>query len=179
VTATAKRRWYQFSLRTLFLAMALVGIVLGIVLPWRAHRRFCLERAQFHRILKEYDGFEHAGLSLQLIDDLVGTDEQFRELIIADLKEQDERQKKEHENHATLAAAYQRAVWRPWERYWIDDPYPFPAPDPALAAENLAPEGARKVLKALFEPDDPEKQQALDALRRKLADESREKYGVP
>ena len=31
MNTTPERRWYQFSLRTLLLAMALVGIVLGIV----------------------------------------------------------------------------------------------------------------------------------------------------
>jgi hypothetical protein len=116
---------------------------------------------------------------LQLIEDLAGIDEEFRETIITDLKEQDERLRKEHEDHKTLAAAYQRAVWRPWERYWIDDPYPFLAPDPSLAAENLDPETAKRVFKAPFEPNDPQKEQAMDALRRKLADDSREKYGVP
>ena len=174
MNTSPKRRWYQFSLRTLLFAMALVGVVLGIVLPWRAHRQFCLERATFHdteaAVLADHD-FEFQFLS-KLFESEGGLLAKATEQMFADIEKARMRAK----SHRTLADAYQHAVWRPWERYWIEDPYIFPPPDAHLPASS---EGVRKLFNALSKQDRWKENRELDAVRRKLADEAREKYGVP
>lgn len=115
-----KRRWYQFSLRGLLLATALVGLVLGIALPWRAHCRYCLERSAFHNSkLVNYEGED-----LQWISGLFGTDEEIKKMLTTKMENKREILKKQDDGHKALAAAYEHAVWRPWERYWIDDSLP-------------------------------------------------------
>ena len=120
VSDKPKRRWYQFSLRTLLLAMTFAGIVFGTVLPWRVHRQFCLSRAELHRSkLLDYQGED-----VQFVSGLLGTDEEVLALLSAQMKAKYERLKKQDESHKALASAYEHAVWFPWERLWIDDSLP-------------------------------------------------------
>ena len=44
MNATPKRRWYQFSLKSLLALMAAAGVVLG----WLANYRYCVRRAEAH-----------------------------------------------------------------------------------------------------------------------------------
>jgi hypothetical protein len=117
-----KHRWYQFSLKTLVLAPAFVGIVLGTFLPWRVHRQFCLNRAEFHRSkILDYQGerveFVSGGLN-------GGTDEEILAILSSQMKAKRERLKQQDDSHKALASAYEHAIWLPWERIWIDDSLP-------------------------------------------------------
>ena len=45
VVVTPKRRWFQFSLRTLLVVPLLVGVTIGL---WGCHRDYCLNQARIH-----------------------------------------------------------------------------------------------------------------------------------
>jgi hypothetical protein len=76
-----------------------------------------LERAQFHRSkVLNYESED-----VQYVSGLFGTDEEVREALLKMMKIKIETLKKQDDGHKTLAAAYEHAIWRPWERYWIDD----------------------------------------------------------
>ena len=94
VTPTPKRRWCQFSLRTLLVVTTLSALPLC----WWNHRSFCLRRIEFY-----------SSVSL-------GADTPWQQAV------------RRIEFHQHTADAYQRAIWRPWLRLWIDETPPEPNP---------------------------------------------------
>ena len=92
---TPKLRWYQFSLRTLMVAAAVVALAA----TWWNHRNYCLTRAREH--------------DLSTLPILTSPARAFRSVP----REETMRL----ERHRRMAGEYRRAVWLPWERLWIDD----------------------------------------------------------
>ena len=90
-----KRRWYQFSLRSLMVAVA----VAALTATWWNHRNYCLTRARVH--------------DLSALPIVTSPDRTFRSIP----REETMR----HERHERMAGEYRRAVWLPWGRLWIDD----------------------------------------------------------
>ena len=94
MTAKRKLMWYQFTLRGLAYALTVTAIVLG----WWGHRSYCLRQADYHRskFTIWVGGF--------------ATPEAIREM---------ERTNARNKFHLEQEEAYRRAIWMPWERFWI------------------------------------------------------------
>jgi hypothetical protein len=100
---TPKRRWYQFSLKTMLAMMTAACVATGSTIGCRSHRHYCLEQADYHRVNARWriiqigDGFDA--------------------------------QKKEHEatsaEELRSAAFYDRALWQPWLLWSTDAPPMF------------------------------------------------------
>jgi hypothetical protein len=92
VSDKSKPRWYQFSLRTLMVA---VGVA-ALVATWWNHRSYCLTRAGVHELYA-------IPIVTQLDSTFLGLP------------------KEETLRHKRIAGEYRRAIWMPWLRLWIDD----------------------------------------------------------
>jgi len=101
----------KFRLRSLMLVVTLVTVAFGSVRAYRNHRRFCLAEAQFHRSC--IGGYQKSVR-------LAGLPDAPYELSKLDRAQLDHLVRKD-QVHERLAQAYQRAVWFPFERLWIDD----------------------------------------------------------
>jgi|KBSMisStaDraftv2_1062788.scaffolds.fasta_scaffold191492_2 hypothetical protein len=107
VNSIPKRRWYQYSTRTLFLAMTLVGVGSA----WWVHAHFCLQHAADYRLMASRPYFPANFSGPLSIWDEYARDEQIRHKRFQMLGK----------HYEGLATAYRHAVWFPWERLWIDE----------------------------------------------------------
>lgn len=100
------------TLRSLFLVVTLVAVFLGL---WGENWRTCRTRER-----------EHAEQATQF-DEKVRMDNEMLITLTAsppppyELIQEHERQAREHHS---LAAEYRQAIWRPWNRWWIDESRP-------------------------------------------------------
>ncbi len=118
-TPQGKRRWYQFSLKTLLVAVTVAAIGMGTGAGWWNHRQFCRERADQH-----VKG-DHLLFGAELLD----------------WNRPEERRgwaKAGRNYHQRLANDYEHAIWRPWERFWIDETPP-PGWEQHPTMKNQAP----------------------------------------
>jgi hypothetical protein len=102
------RRWFQFSLKTMLIVMTLAGVSLG----WSNNYRYCAQKAVEHH---------SEGCKWWLGGHFVSTGELDKEL----QKKRAEFSKSCYQRvkyHEQLEIAYKAAAWRPWERFWINDP---------------------------------------------------------
>jgi len=97
----------KYSLRSLMIVVTLVATCIGVVTGWWNHRRFCREQA-----FKHVKASAHAFYDLALRADTNLTSEEKKLLGL------------KNDYHTRLANAYDHAVWRPWERMWIDESPP-------------------------------------------------------
>jgi hypothetical protein len=94
VSDKPKRRWYQFSLRTLLIFMTFIGVATP---AWWSHRCYCETQAARHYL-------ESAPLMVS------------HKLVAAKSSRAQESLRAQK-----LAIEYRRAVWLPWLRPWIED----------------------------------------------------------
>ena len=92
-----KRRWYQFSLRTLMAVVTLVAGVLGMALGFRSHKQFCSSQCSYYFL---------RAVHMEPDDPQFSSVEAWKAARLDTLR---------------LASAWYHAEWRPWERLWIDD----------------------------------------------------------
>ena len=112
------------------IVVTLAALGTGAVAAWRGHRSFCLERATFHR-----SKIVEARNTFSFVSGLSGSDKEVTAQFVAEI----ERQEKENVSHAAKDSAYQHAIWRPWERFWIDD-----SVSPREIAEHFKSEDERR-----------------------------------
>ena len=140
--AKPNRRWLQFSLRSLLLAITLAAIGLA----WWKHRSFCLEECRTHmernaawakKLFGDSldDGWEMGGLvvsshgsdaenweySMKSAKTSNGYDRWIITVDRGTLPATEDQIKAEMDREGELADEYFRASWRPWERLWIDE----------------------------------------------------------
>jgi hypothetical protein len=166
----------KYSLRSLMIEITLVAVIAGVFVAWRDHRVICLERAAYHRsnIVKLSD-------SITLVPALYGVDEgeesKLRD-VLAQFEAEYNKQRLENASHEAKDSAYQHAVWRPWERLWIDDLVTSEEIAEYFKAKELARQERIKIADETQTLSRSHYQVDGETLR-KLADEAREKYGVP
>jgi hypothetical protein len=114
-TPTPRRRWLQFSLRTLLITVTLAAVALG----WWQHRGHCLTRVEGH----ERQGNTCLASTIHSWADSWDGD------IDKAKSEQDANYLRLKKHHDQLAGAYRLAVWQPWLRLWIDEAPPAPLAD--------------------------------------------------
>ena len=142
-----RRRWYQFSLRMLLAALTLAAIGSA----WWKHRSDCLERCHLHaernadcakRMFGPYselrddvwmdlgpafltatisNGSDSYSYHLQTAPTSSGYDRWFLTVESGKLPEAEQRIQKELIHEGELADRYFHALWRPWERLWIEE----------------------------------------------------------
>ena len=99
IPVSPKRRWFQFSLMTMLMAMTLVGVVLGRVayLEQRAafHENESIRYSQQSRDLSPFDNSIHVTPSY---------DQELENARLISLIQY----------HLILSKRYRQAVWRPW-----------------------------------------------------------------
>jgi hypothetical protein len=169
----------KYSLRSLMIGITLVAVIAGVFVAWRDHRMICLERAAYHRsnIVKPSD-------SITLVPALYGLyggderDESELRDVLAQFVAEDSKQRRENASHEAKDSAYQHAVWRPWERFWIDDPVTSEEIAEYFKAKELARQERNEIADEIQTQSRNQYQIDGETLR-KLADEAREKYGVP
>ena len=106
MSETCKPCWLQFRLRSLFVVTALVGLMVALTLCWLEHRRYCLERANFHHSrIAHGRGISFHGRPTE-----------------QDLQDVSDRMERENEAHRGMEEAFRRAAWYPWEGLWIVEP---------------------------------------------------------
>jgi hypothetical protein len=110
LSAKPNRRWYQFGIRTLFVAMTLVG--LGST--WWVHAQFCLRQAANYRLMANRPYFPAFFSGPPSMWDEHASDEEIKM----------KRAQKLSNHYEGLATTYCHAVWFPWERLWIDETTP-------------------------------------------------------
>ena len=145
MSAKPKRRWYQFSLRMLLAALTLAAVGAA----WWKHRNVCLEQCRFHAQRNaacakrmfggdkdnefENDGWmgltatisngsDRYSYNLQSSPTSSGHDRWFLTVQSGELPDAEQRIQTELTHEAELADRYFHAIWRPWERLWIDEP---------------------------------------------------------
>ena len=101
----------KYSLRSLMIVVTLICVGMGIFLPWRNHRQFCLERVQLHAS-KIYTSPVIARNFRFRPDTPEGDAESAR--IWAAIR-------KRNEEHRRLQSEYLAAIWQPWLRLSIKD----------------------------------------------------------
>ena len=96
----SKRRWYQFSLQTMLIAMAVASILCG----WVANYRYRVGRAAYHEEKARWC--------------LISSKFAIRSLVDAQTRASMDRHtaemRREANEHKRLAEAYGEAAWRPW-----------------------------------------------------------------
>jgi hypothetical protein len=149
VTTTPKRRWYQFSLRMLLVAVTLAAIGSG----WWNHRSVCLEQCRIHAERNaacakklfggpfstdtKDDGWEIWGMvascsgsnedwryTLKSAKTSNGYDRWVISVESGKLPAAEDQIKAEMDCEGEKADEYFHAIWRPWERLWIDESPP-------------------------------------------------------
>ena len=100
MNAKPKRRWYQFSLRTLLILMAIVSVLCG----WVANYQYRMARAADHEEKKMWCLMGCRFSIRGMVDAETGAsmDRHTAEML---------RQAGEHQR---LAEAYREAAWQPW-----------------------------------------------------------------
>ena len=102
----------KYSVRSLMIVVTLAAVAAGAVGACRGHRQFCRERSNFH--------YDIAAKSTEELYNYRFPDGE------------QERWKAKIDSHCRLGEIYDHAIWRPWERLWIDDreapSYPPPTP---------------------------------------------------
>ena len=111
--AKPKRRWYQFSLKTVLASVTLVAGVLGAGLAFRGHQQFCWSRAvHYLEIMVDRRDWERV-----YWPNNPNLTAEHRDTVRLD------------DFHVRLANQWDHAQWYPWERLWIDEtPPPKEAP---------------------------------------------------
>ena len=100
MTFKPKRRWYQFSLRTIFFAVTATCILCG----WLANYQFRIARAADHEE-KEFWCVIGSKFAIRgMVDAETG----------ASMDRHTAKMLREAEEHRRLAEAYRKAAWRPW-----------------------------------------------------------------
>src|SRR6188474_61942 len=99
VSSIPKRRWYQFSTRTLFLAMTLAGVGSA----WWVHAQFCLRHAANYRLMANHPYFPANFSGPLSIWDEYARDEEIRR----------KRAEALSDHYDGLATAYRHAAWFP------------------------------------------------------------------
>ena len=138
MTDSRNRRWYQFSLRML---LAIVTVS-ALGLAWWRHRSDCLERSRFHaeqnlalakEILKlgqlhgilyafrRYDSEAICSLTVMPRESSSGCPMVVFTIHSGNLSDKDKERHAEMTREAELSDQYYHAIWRPWERLWIDE----------------------------------------------------------
>jgi hypothetical protein len=138
MTDSRNRRWYQFSLRML---LAIVTVS-ALGLAWWRHRSDCLERSRFHAEQNLARAREISGVEVADRPTYLGkfgcrdsdttyflahehTTSGFYVVVLdvshGKLPEREERLQTELTREAELVDQYYHAIWRPWERLWIDE----------------------------------------------------------
>lgn len=101
------------------MVVTLSAVATGVAVAWQAHRQFCLSRAKDHAA-----AYQEAAISGGALANL--SDEE----LVAAWKEIDQQRAREDEVHQRLSDEYLQAVWQPWLRLWITDPFVEPDPNP-------------------------------------------------
>lgn len=115
LNSPTKRRWLQFSLRTLLLAVTFAAVGLG----WWRHRQFCLARAVFHDDMRTI---------YLLRGEMARSGGQGKGSGVSSLysystwKADFEKCQSEAARHGTLHEEFRLAIWRPWIRWSIKEP---------------------------------------------------------
>ena len=115
VSEKPKRRWFQFSLKTLLFAITVIGFLLGV-----GGRAFYLtKRAEFHdgeylRCIDSMLSIYHEKHGDQAVDQ-----KSFDELIGPDGTTRIRQLVAHSQRHKVIADDYRRAVFRPW--VFVDD----------------------------------------------------------
>ena len=104
-----KRRWYQFSLKTLLVVVTVVAGVLGAGLALQSHQHFCWSRA-VHYIDESVDDGTLDRVFWKANDPRLTAEQ--RAAVRLD------------EFNIRLANQWDHAQWYPWERLWIDETPP-------------------------------------------------------
>ncbi|MFN0021390.1 MAG: hypothetical protein ACKVP0_24330 [Pirellulaceae bacterium] len=147
-----KRRWFQFNLRTLFVVLTLFCVGSA----WWNHRSFCLEQIRFHADRNEscarrvFHGIV-AKDDLTSVEGVVSfggstdgwgyllqvspTSSGYRRWTVTLEADKtppisEQQIKTEMDREAELADQYFHALWRPWERLWIEDRQTATPPTP-------------------------------------------------
>ena len=94
VSDKPNRRWYQFSLRTLLIFMAFIGVAAPV---WWNHRCYCENQANEYYL---------RGAPLMVSHKLMTAKSSRAQESLRAQK---------------IAIEYRRAVWLPWLRLWIED----------------------------------------------------------
>lgn len=105
MAATPKLRWYQFNLRGLFAIITVVALGTAAGIAWRSHQQFCREQANKHTSIAENEWQNWYSIPLPTL-------------------EQNKQQIALMDYHQRQIRAYDHAIWRPWERLWIDETPP-------------------------------------------------------
>jgi hypothetical protein len=141
VTDSRNRRWYQFSLRML---LAIVTVS-ALGMAWWRHRSDCLARARFHAernvalareilgvdvaeqlygvtyinaFINYGGGYTYSVMPRQTIS---GYEMVVLTVDSGTLPDKEKRLQAELAREAELSDQYYHAIWRPWERLWIDE----------------------------------------------------------
>jgi hypothetical protein len=115
VSDKPKRRWFQFSLKTLLFAITVIGLLLGA-----GGRAFYLtQRAEFHdgeykRCIDSILAIYHEKHGDQAVDQ-----KSFDELMGAEGTTRIRQLVTQSQRHKVIADDCRRAVWRPW--VFVDD----------------------------------------------------------
>ena len=139
MSATSKPRWYQFSLRMLLAIMTLSSLGMA----WWNHRRDCLQRARFHAEqnvsrAREIWGFDFANSLYGMTYIHRGGDPNYSYSLMprqtisgygmvvlivksGKLPDKEKRLQAELTGEAEMSDQYFHAIWRPWERFLIDE----------------------------------------------------------
>ena len=98
VSEKLKRRWHQFSLRTLLASTFAIGLLLGVL----GRVQFLSNQADFHE--REYFRYIDIALEIHRNESLTPDNQnRSRDLILIS------------QRHKAIAELYRRAVYRPWE----------------------------------------------------------------
>lgn len=116
-----KRRWYQFSLRSMLVLMLALGLGFGGYTAWQRHRHYCI--SQCYRLMDDVAEDGGFAFSLQETEEPCSPDE-LRELEAV------------NQQRDKVAREYVSAIYQPWERFWMSRE-PRPPKRPARFAERL------------------------------------------
>jgi hypothetical protein len=100
VIVTPKRRWYQFSLRTLLIAMVVASVGCG----WVANYRYRMARAADHKEEARWCLISSHYAMRGFVDGEIG----------ASMDRHTAEMRRQAGEHKRLAEAYQKAAWQPW-----------------------------------------------------------------
>ncbi len=112
MTSAPKRRWFAFSLRTLFVVVTVFAIFMHVCLQW--------QRSAIHAALAHnYGAIAACAQNNQALPNF-----QFDSFPSARNKEFQTRYTALYWYHQELSEKHQRAIWRPWVMLESDPPPP-------------------------------------------------------
>jgi hypothetical protein len=113
-----ERRWFRFSVRTLFVILTVSALVAGF---WKRADQL-QHRAHIHRLRAFGYALENTGPALRPTEDEIIHQDRLRA-----------RRAASADFHWAMANKYQRAVCQPWACLWPD---PVEPPDPFVSPET-------------------------------------------